>query len=104
MPWLLISSWMWHLTRWGGLFLGTYLVTHLGGQPIANQFVGASTNLLIASLWYAGLILLVIGLLTSLAARAIAGRFDVEEVAANYGLYDEAGACYILCVIARKPF
>jgi predicted MFS family arabinose efflux permease len=42
LPWLLISSWMWHLTRWGGLFLGTYLVTHLGGQPIANQFVGVA--------------------------------------------------------------
>jgi MFS family permease len=33
---------MWHLTRWGGLFLGTYLVTHLGGEPIANQFVGVA--------------------------------------------------------------
>ena len=32
---------MWHLTRWAGLFLGTYLVTYLGGPPIANQFVGA---------------------------------------------------------------
>ena len=42
LPWLLISSWMWHLTRWGGLFLGTYLVTHLGGAPIANQFVGVA--------------------------------------------------------------
>jgi predicted MFS family arabinose efflux permease len=42
LPWLLISSWMWHLTRWGGLFLGTYLVTHLGGEPIANQFVGVA--------------------------------------------------------------
>lgn len=31
---------MWHLTRWEGLFLGTYLVTHLGAPPIANQFVG----------------------------------------------------------------
>jgi predicted MFS family arabinose efflux permease len=40
LPWLLISSWMWHLTRWDGLFLGTYLVTHLGAPPIANQFVG----------------------------------------------------------------
>lgn len=40
MPWLLISSWMWHLTRWAGLFLGTYLVTYLGGQPLANQLVG----------------------------------------------------------------
>src|ERR1700751_1820854 len=33
---------MWHLTRWGGLFLGAYLVTHLGGPPIANQFVGVA--------------------------------------------------------------
>lgn len=32
---------MWHLTRWDGLFLCTYLVTHLGGPPIANQLVGA---------------------------------------------------------------
>ncbi|MBB3752831.1 putative MFS family arabinose efflux permease [Mycolicibacterium sp. BK634] len=42
MPSLLVSSWMWHLTRWNGLFLGTYLVTHLGGPPIANQFVGVA--------------------------------------------------------------
>jgi predicted MFS family arabinose efflux permease len=33
---------MWHLTRWAGLFLGTYLVTHLGAPPIANQFVGVA--------------------------------------------------------------
>lgn len=39
---LLVSSWLWHLTRWGGLFLGAYLVTHLGGPPIANQFVGVA--------------------------------------------------------------
>jgi predicted MFS family arabinose efflux permease len=39
---LLVSSWLWHLTRWDGLFLGTYLVTHLGGPPIANQFVGVA--------------------------------------------------------------
>jgi predicted MFS family arabinose efflux permease len=37
---LLLSSWMWHLTRWDGYFLGTYLVTHLGAPPIANQLVG----------------------------------------------------------------
>ncbi|MET0704933.1 MAG: MFS transporter [Mycobacterium sp.] len=40
LPWLLISSWMWHLTRWYGLFLGTYFVTAVGAPPIANQFVG----------------------------------------------------------------
>jgi len=48
-------------------------------ERIANQFPGATTSLLVASLWYAGLILLGIGLLTSLAARAIARRFDVER-------------------------
>lgn len=47
-------------------------------ERLANQFPGATTNLLIASLWYVGLILLGIGLLTSLIARAIARRFDVE--------------------------
>jgi phosphate transport system permease protein len=52
-------------------------------ERIANQFPGASTNLLLASLWYAGLILLGIGLLTSLAARAIASRFDVERAYAR---------------------
>src|SRR5258708_5163690 len=40
LPKVLISSWMWHLTRWDGLFLGTYLVTHRGGRPIANQLAG----------------------------------------------------------------
>ena len=40
--WLVISSWMWHLTRWDGLFLGTYLVTHLGGKPIDDQLVGVA--------------------------------------------------------------
>lgn len=29
------------MTRWDGLFLCTYLVTYLGGPPIANQLVGA---------------------------------------------------------------
>ena len=33
---------MWHLTRWDGLFLGTYLVTHLGGKPIDDQLVGVA--------------------------------------------------------------
>lgn len=47
-------------------------------ERLANEFPGATTNLLIASLWYAGLILLGIGLVTSLIARAIARRFDVE--------------------------
>jgi len=48
-------------------------------ERLANEFPGATTNLLIASLWYVGLILLGFGLLTSLIARAIARRFDVER-------------------------
>ena len=48
-------------------------------ERIANQFLGTSSNLQLAALWYGGLILLVIGLLTSLLARLIARRFDVER-------------------------
>jgi phosphate transport system permease protein len=46
---------------------------------IANQFPGANTPIFFAALFYAGLVLLAIGLITSLAARAIAGRFDVQR-------------------------
>ena len=46
---------------------------------IANQFPGANTSMFIAALFYAGLVLLVIGLITSLGARVIAGRFDVQR-------------------------
>jgi phosphate transport system permease protein len=48
-------------------------------ERIANQFLGTSSNLQLASLWYAGLVLLAIGLMTSLLARVIARRFDVER-------------------------
>jgi phosphate transport system permease protein len=48
-------------------------------ERMANQFLGTLSNLQLASLWYAGLLLLVIGLLTSLLARWIARRFDVER-------------------------
>jgi phosphate transport system permease protein len=48
-------------------------------ERIANQFPSAENSLHTASMFYCGLILLVICLLTSLAARAIAGRFDVER-------------------------
>jgi phosphate transport system permease protein len=46
---------------------------------IATEFPSTNTSLYTASLFYCGAILLVIGLLVSLAARAIAGRFDVER-------------------------
>jgi phosphate transport system permease protein len=49
---------------------------------IANQFVGAENKMQIASLFYLALVLLAIGLLTSLLARMIAGRFDVRRALA----------------------
>jgi phosphate transport system permease protein len=50
-----------------------------GAERIANQFQGAINELQIASMFYVGLILVVIGMITSIAARAIAGRFDVNR-------------------------
>lgn len=38
------------------------------------------------------------------AGRSLAAeRFDLDEVAGNAGLYWDAAACYLLCVVARKP-
>lgn len=51
-------------------------------ERIAVQFPSTATNLQRSSLFYAGLILLVITLLTSLAARAITTRFDVQRALA----------------------
>jgi len=48
---------------------------------IADQFQGATTRLQIASLFYLGLILLVIGLLANIAAQWIGRRFDVTVAA-----------------------
>jgi phosphate transport system permease protein len=48
-------------------------------ERIANQFQGALNNLHIAAMFYAGLILVVIGMITSIAARTIASRFDVNR-------------------------
>jgi phosphate transport system permease protein len=46
---------------------------------IANEFNTAESPLHVPSLFYLALILLVIGLLTSLLTKAIAGRFDVQR-------------------------
>ncbi len=46
---------------------------------IANQFPGAITQLHQASLFYLGVILLVIGLLSNLCAQWIGRRFDVSQ-------------------------
>jgi phosphate transport system permease protein len=45
---------------------------------IANQFPSPVNAMHTAAMFYAGLVLVVISLLTSLAARGIAGRFDVS--------------------------
>lgn len=47
-------------------------------ERIANQFVSPVNSLHLASMFYAGLILVVIGMLSSIAARAIAGRFETS--------------------------
>lgn len=48
-------------------------------SKIAGEFESPSGKLDIPSLFYLALILLVIGLATTLVARAIAGRFDVRQ-------------------------
>ena len=50
---------------------------------IADQFPGATTQLQVASLFYLGLILLVIELLANLAAQWIGRRFDVRAAASR---------------------
>jgi phosphate transport system permease protein len=48
-------------------------------ERIANQFPGALNATHTASMFYCGLILVAIGMMTSIAARAIASRFDVNR-------------------------
>jgi MFS family permease len=38
---LFASSLIWHTTRWGGLFITSYLLTRIADAPILNQVVGA---------------------------------------------------------------
>lgn len=52
-------------------------------ERIAVQFPNATNKLQTASLFYLGLILLVMTLLTSMAARTIASRFDVQRALAQ---------------------
>ena len=48
-------------------------------ERIANQFQGALNNLQVAAMFYCGLILVAMGMITSIAARAITSRFDVKR-------------------------
>jgi phosphate transport system permease protein len=47
---------------------------------IADQYQGATTKMLVASLFYLGVILLAIELVVNIAAQLIARRFDVRRV------------------------
>lgn len=38
---LFLSSLIWHTTRWGALFITSYLLTQIADQPVLNQVVGA---------------------------------------------------------------
>jgi len=48
-------------------------------ERIANQFLAPVNSLHLAAMFYAGLLLVIIGMLTSVAARTIAGRVDVTQ-------------------------
>ena len=50
-----------------------------GAAEIANQFTSPVDSLHTAAMFYVGLVLVVICMLTSVAARMIAGRFDVTR-------------------------
>ena len=50
---------------------------------IAGQYQGAVSKMQISALFYLGAILLVIGLLTNLAARQIVGRFEKQRTGAD---------------------
>jgi phosphate transport system permease protein len=62
-----------------GIHSSTFLPGISLASRIANEFNTPENKLQIPSLFYLALILLVIGLMTSLLARTIAGRFDVAR-------------------------
>ena len=65
MPWLtpmFISSWLWHVTRWGGLFCCTYIITQETHSAFLTQL--------------AGVLILTPMLLGGFAAGAVADRVD----------------------------
>jgi predicted MFS family arabinose efflux permease len=61
-PYLCASSLLWHTTRWGGLFLVTYLITSKAHSPVLAQLAGA--------------LLFIPMLVGGLAAGAISDRFE----------------------------
>lgn len=61
-PYLCASSLLWHTTRWGGLFMITYLITSVAHSPILVQLAGA--------------LLFIPMLVGGLLAGAISDRFE----------------------------
>lgn len=61
-PYLCASSLLWHTTRWGGLFMITYLITSVAHSPILVQLAGA--------------LLYIPMLVGGLVAGAISDRFE----------------------------
>jgi phosphate transport system permease protein len=62
-----------------GIHANLFLPASTLAERIANQFPSPDNALHTASMFYAGTVLLAICLLTSVLARLIAGRFDVER-------------------------
>jgi phosphate transport system permease protein len=67
-----------HTIQWSLFATGDTLASR-----IAGQYQGAVSKMQISALFYLGAILLVIGLLTNLAARLIVRRFDPHRVGAD---------------------
>lgn len=66
-----------------GIHANLYLPGSSLASTVANNFQSPENKLEIPALFYLALILLVIGLTTSLLARWIAGRFDVQRTLAR---------------------
>ena len=41
-PRVFLSGWLWNVTRWMGVFLGSYIVNLETGSPFLVQLVGAA--------------------------------------------------------------
>ena len=66
-----------------GIHVSLFLPGNSLASRIASEFNSPESKLHVPSLFYLALILLVIGLITSLIARTIAARFDVQRTLAR---------------------
>lgn len=68
-PLLWASGWLWNLTRWGTVFLSSYLVNRQTGSPLLVQLVGAT---FFAPMFFGGMV-----------GGVISDRFDRRRVIAR---------------------